>query len=175
MCSKHGQKALRSGHSSLPPGREPRGSGAESSHCPQSPPLLPWAQVGPCGQLMWSPRALLMGPTLKPGHRPHGACKLPAHLHEDDRQTQWWDRQSPHRNSKEVTCSSVLHWTFERQARNRKCHPCIRTPTTLMSLSNTKSKRLYVTQEHKVKASSRQEVNRRILSLNIPTIFVVSI
>lgn len=172
MCSKHGQKALRSGHSSLPPGREPRGSSAESSHCPQSPPLLPWAQVGPCGQLIWSPRALLMGPTWKPGHRPHGACNS---LHEDDRQTQWWDRRSPHRNSKEVTRSSVLNWTFEKQAWNRKCHPCIRTPTTLMSLSNTKSKWLYVTQKHKVKSSSRQEVNRRILSLNIPTQFVVSI
>ena len=46
---------------------------------------LSWAEVGLCGQLMWSSRPLLMGPALKPRCRPHGACKPPASLHKDDR------------------------------------------------------------------------------------------
>lgn len=53
---------------------------------------------------------------------------------------------------------------------NGKCHPCIRTLTTFMSLSMHS-----VARKYKLKSFEVPEQDRRILSFNGSTIFEVSI
>lgn len=153
--------------------REPKGSSAKRSHCPWSSLSLPWAMVGLCGHIMWSPglsqwdqlrsqdprRQIPSGPVNCWPHRGGQVSPVMGQAEPAQKQQNMsvtpLDWSEPSRNR---------HWMENTTLVSG--HPCIRTPSKRRSLSMHS-----VLKNTNLKGFEAQEWNEKITSFNISTIF----